>query len=84
MRGFLDTHIVGQYFRDFRLMRIFEGPTELMLVYMGSLLAKNDASFIGLLKSEQADPALIKRLQNAIERMRNSTSVDTATAGRES
>jgi anthraniloyl-CoA monooxygenase len=35
-RGFLDTNIVGQFFRDYRLFRIFEGATEAVTVYLGS------------------------------------------------
>ncbi|WP_307711507.1 acyl-CoA dehydrogenase family protein [Streptomyces sp. V4I23] len=40
-RGYLDTNIVGKLFRDIRLLRIFEGATETLTVYMGSVIAKD-------------------------------------------
>ncbi|QIZ36913.1 acyl-CoA dehydrogenase family protein [Saccharopolyspora sp. ASAGF58] len=35
-RGFVDTNVVGQLFRDYRLFRIFEGTTEAVTVYLGT------------------------------------------------
>ena len=54
-RGYLDTNVVGQFFRDYRLLRIFEGATEAVTVYLGTVvrasvsnfLAKMDRSFSG-------------------------------------
>ncbi|MER8000512.1 acyl-CoA dehydrogenase family protein [Streptomyces sp. NPDC095613] len=40
-RGYLDTNVVGKLFRDIRLLRIFEGATETLTVYMGSVIAKD-------------------------------------------
>jgi alkylation response protein AidB-like acyl-CoA dehydrogenase len=73
-RGFLDTNVVGQYFRDYRLMRIFEGPTELMLVYLGTMISKNEQPFFELLARENADPTIIEKLHGSLERMRSSHS----------
>ncbi|MDX3760028.1 acyl-CoA dehydrogenase family protein [Streptomyces sp. AK02-04a] len=36
-RGYLDTNIVGQHFRDFRLFRLFEGATDTVTAYLGWL-----------------------------------------------
>ncbi|MEY9860802.1 alkylation response protein AidB-like acyl-CoA dehydrogenase [Catenulispora sp. GAS73] len=44
-RGFVDTDIVGKYFRDFRVLRIFEGATEAMSVYIGTRILRDLESF---------------------------------------
>jgi alkylation response protein AidB-like acyl-CoA dehydrogenase len=54
-RGFLDTSAVGQHFRDYRLFRIFEGSTEAISVYLGSMLVRNPGEFARLI--DQAGPA---------------------------
>lgn len=44
-RGFVDTDIVGKYFRDFRVLRIFEGATEAMSVFVGTRVLRDLESF---------------------------------------
>lgn len=44
-RGYVDTDIVGKYFRDFRVLRIFEGATEAMSVYAGTRIVRDLDSF---------------------------------------
>jgi len=51
-RGFMDTNVVGQYFRDMRLLRIFEGPTESMTLYLGSTMLKNEQQSLATLGSQ--------------------------------
>jgi alkylation response protein AidB-like acyl-CoA dehydrogenase len=53
-RGFLDTNTVGQHFRDYRLFRIFEGSTEAITVYLGTMLVRNPDEFAKLV--HQAHP----------------------------
>jgi alkylation response protein AidB-like acyl-CoA dehydrogenase len=58
-RGFLDTSTVGQHFRDYRLFRIFEGSTEAITVYLGSLLVRHPDEFAKLTHHTQpAAPVL--------------------------
>jgi alkylation response protein AidB-like acyl-CoA dehydrogenase len=47
-RGFLDTNTVGQHFRDYRLFRIFEGSTEAITVYLGTMFVRNPDEFARL------------------------------------
>jgi alkylation response protein AidB-like acyl-CoA dehydrogenase len=58
-RGFLDTNIVGQHFRDFRLFRIFEGSTEAITVYLGTMLARNRDEFAALVYQRSSAPQVL-------------------------
>jgi hypothetical protein len=53
-RGYLDTNTIGQHFRDYRLFRIFEGSTEAITVYLGTMLVRNPDEFTKLV--DQAHP----------------------------
>jgi alkylation response protein AidB-like acyl-CoA dehydrogenase len=55
-RGYLDTNVVGQFFRDYRLFRIFEGSTEAVTVYLGSTILAAPAKFRSLLDRFDAAP----------------------------
>ena len=44
-RGYVDTDIVGKYFRDFRVLRIFEGATEAMSFFVGTRILRDLESF---------------------------------------
>jgi alkylation response protein AidB-like acyl-CoA dehydrogenase len=54
-RGYLDTNVVAQIFRDVRLLRIFEGSTETLTVYMGSLMAKDPQRMVELINRRYGD-----------------------------
>jgi alkylation response protein AidB-like acyl-CoA dehydrogenase len=51
-RGFLDTAIVGQFLRDYRLMRLFEGPTEALSVYLGTSILEHPETFQAMLTNQ--------------------------------
>ena len=68
-RGFLDTNIVGQYFRDFRLLRIFEGATEAVSVYLGSTVLKDPARFLNTLFAEFGATPAATALANWFDRV---------------
>jgi alkylation response protein AidB-like acyl-CoA dehydrogenase len=56
-RGFMDTNVVGQYFRDYRLLRIFEGATEAVTGYIGQMVLRDPAAFIAMVGEEFDVPA---------------------------
>jgi alkylation response protein AidB-like acyl-CoA dehydrogenase len=58
-RGFLDTNSVGQHFRDFRLFRIFEGSTEAITVYLGTMMARNPGEFVALVHQYCSSPHVL-------------------------
>ena len=59
-RGFLDTNIVGQHFRDFRLFRIFEGSTEAITVYLGTMIARSRDEFRALVHQHPSTPQVLE------------------------
>lgn len=69
-RGFLDTNVVGQYFRDFRLIRIFEGPTELVLSYIGLLMVRKGDAFIETLTALYGTSTAVELLQSMFDELR--------------
>lgn len=64
-RGFLDTNIVGPFYRDYRLFRIFEGATEAITVYVGKMVRRNPASFGELVHSIPASPRVADLVDEA-------------------
>jgi natural product biosynthesis luciferase-like monooxygenase protein len=49
-RGYIETNLVPQMLRDARLLRIFEGPSETMQMFVGTRLASSSAQFLGFLR----------------------------------
>lgn len=64
-RGFLDTNIVGPFFRDYRLFRIFEGATEAITVYVGKMIHRDPAGFGELVNAFPAPPRVTELLDEA-------------------
>lgn len=58
-RGYLDTNVVGQHFRDYRLFRIFEGSTEAITVYLGTMMARNPHEFKALVYQRRTAPQVL-------------------------
>ncbi len=66
-RGFLDTNTVGQHFRDYRLFRIFEGSTEAIAVYLGTMLVRNPDEFTKLVYQEHPTAQVLKLIDQVAE-----------------
>lgn len=58
-RGFLDTNVVGQHFRDFRLFRIFEGATEAITVYLGTMITRKPEEFATMVYERCSVPEVL-------------------------
>ncbi|RRO17688.1 acyl-CoA dehydrogenase [Saccharopolyspora rhizosphaerae] len=61
-RGFVDTNVVGQFYRDYRLFRIFEGTTEAITVYLGSMVLKQPQHFLSIFDDFDVDPKLAEHI----------------------
>ncbi|MEU8234519.1 acyl-CoA dehydrogenase family protein [Actinoplanes sp. NPDC048967] len=66
-RGFLDTNTVGQHFRDYRLFRIFEGSTEAISVFLGTMLVKHPDEFAKLVQQAQPTAQVLKLIDRVAE-----------------
>ncbi|WP_127500391.1 acyl-CoA dehydrogenase family protein [Actinoplanes solisilvae] len=66
-RGFLDTNTVGQHFRDYRLFRIFEGSTEAITVYLGTMLIKNPDEFTKLVQQAYPTAQVLRLIDRVAE-----------------
>jgi acyl-CoA synthetase (AMP-forming)/AMP-acid ligase II/alkylation response protein AidB-like acyl-CoA dehydrogenase/acyl carrier protein len=64
-RGYIETNLVPQMMRDVRLLRIFEGPTETMLMFVGSRVAAGSEQLRSFLRDELGAGALSEALDNA-------------------
>ncbi len=63
-RGYIETSEVPQIFRDTRLMRIFEGPTEALTMFLGALKQAEDEIFKDFLIKHYEAPDLAACLKN--------------------
>ena len=71
-RGFVDTNVVGQFYRDYRLFRIFEGTTEAITVYLGSMILKRPQQFLSVFDDFDVDHRLGEYLAR-IEKLTTTT-----------
>lgn len=62
-RGYIETNFAPQIFRDARLTRIFEGPTETLLVHLGSRLLNGSDELARYLESALGAGVLVTELR---------------------
>ncbi|MGW5647341.1 acyl-CoA dehydrogenase family protein [Saccharopolyspora sp. NPDC003752] len=67
-RGYLDTNVVGQFFRDYRLFRIFEGSTDTLTVYLGTAFLAEPRELVALLDEFDAAPQ-VQELAAAVAKL---------------
>ncbi|PXX21687.1 MULTISPECIES: AMP-binding protein [Burkholderia] len=61
-RGYIETNLVPQIYRDARLTRIFEGPTETLLTHLGSRLQSGNDDLLGYLERSLGAEAMAREL----------------------
>jgi len=61
-RGYIETNIVPQFYRDARLLRIFEGPTETMVMFLGSRIASQSRPLDDFLRNRLRAPAIADQI----------------------
>ncbi|WP_424102164.1 AMP-binding protein [Moorena producens] len=74
-RGYIETNIAPQILRDARLLRIFEGPTETLNMFLGSRVIQKPEELYQFLSKTLEVPEVAERLKNATaeisDRLRN-------------
>ncbi|WGS47567.1 AMP-binding protein (plasmid) [Burkholderia sp. JSH-S8] len=68
-RGYIETNLAPQIFRDARLTRIFEGPTETLLVHLGSRLLNGSDDLLRHLESALGAGVLARELRQLGEQL---------------
>ena len=61
-RGYIETNLVPQLYRDARLVRIFEGPTETMVMFLGSRIASQSRPLQDFLRGRLRAPEIADRV----------------------
>jgi acyl-CoA synthetase (AMP-forming)/AMP-acid ligase II/alkylation response protein AidB-like acyl-CoA dehydrogenase/acyl carrier protein len=56
-RGYVETNLAPRMLRDARLLRIFEGPTEVLLAHLGSRAAQGEADLFAWLEARDPEGA---------------------------
>lgn len=69
-RGYIETNHVARLFRDARLLRIFEGPTETLLTYLGMRLLTGAGDIAGVLHADFQAHALADRVQESVAKLK--------------
>ncbi|MFT4060609.1 MAG: amino acid adenylation domain-containing protein [Legionella sp.] len=72
-RGYEATCDVSKIFRDARVFRIFEGPTEALNMYLGSRLLADNPAFEQFICHILKQPQLFKEIQQVLSQIREQT-----------
>jgi len=68
-RGYIETNIAPQILRDARILRIFEGPTETLTMFLGSRVINNDEELHQFLCHTLGAPTISERLREAAKQI---------------
>lgn len=75
-RGYIETNKIAQLMRDARVLRIFEGPTETLLHYVGSSLCHSPEKMMNFVRdhfSQEGNHDFLKRLEHLVSHYKGST-----------
>ena len=78
-RGYVESNPLAQLFRDARLLRIFEGPTEPLLVHLGTRAMRDPAVQRALLAERLGAPDVADRVGRAAQQAAERLSAHGAT-----
>ncbi|MEO0935837.1 MAG: acyl-CoA dehydrogenase family protein, partial [Cyanobacteria bacterium J06641_2] len=73
-RGYIETNIAPQILRDARILRIFEGPTETLNMFLGSRAIHESGSLISFISESLQAPEIAEKLQTAASQIYEKTS----------
>lgn len=64
-RGYIETNLVPQMIRDVRLLRVFEGPTETLRMFLGARVVNQPNDLMAFLAQQFGAQGVATRLQEA-------------------
>lgn len=70
-RGYIESNGIPQIFRDARLLRIFEGPTETLAVFLGSRVLSGKSEIYKFIKEQVNASDLAEKLQDIASNLYN-------------
>ncbi|MEO1560288.1 MAG: acyl-CoA dehydrogenase family protein, partial [Cyanobacteria bacterium J06632_19] len=73
-RGYIETNIAPQILRDARILRIFEGPTETLNMFLGSRAIHESGSLVNFIRDSLQAPEVAEKLQTAASQIYEKTS----------
>ncbi|NEQ95284.1 MAG: hypothetical protein F6K30_00870 [Cyanothece sp. SIO2G6] len=68
-RGYIESNAAPQMLRDARLLRIFEGPTETLTMFMGSRVLQSGENLYQFLTDTLGVAHIAQRLQDAVQQV---------------
>lgn len=69
-RGYIETNIAPQILRDARVLRIFEGPTETLTMFLGSRAVNDHEKLHQFLRHDLSSVMISDRLREAVEQVK--------------
>ncbi|WP_309242595.1 AMP-binding protein [Limnofasciculus baicalensis] len=78
-RGYIETNIAPQILRDARILRIFEGPTETLTMFLGSRVINSSTELEQFLGERLGAKQIAERLKAAAEEISQRSRGDSAT-----
>lgn len=70
-RGYIESNIIPQMIRDARILRVFEGPTETLQMYLGSQSIYDTTKIVHLIKNGFKSPEVANRYTNALDQIKS-------------
>ncbi len=75
-RGYIETNVLPQIMRDARVMRIFEGTSEVLNDYIGTLALSNNQNLIAFLSEINNSKPIIHELNEILAKIKAQTLID--------
>lgn len=79
-RGYIENNLLAQFYRDGRLLRIFEGPTETLTSFLGADFLNNRGQWEHFFSTSEKDRSYLDELKKMVENIRSSSDLPGAAA----